>query len=115
MKIKGIDFNQAMQIPELKQKYDENPKKFMKEYASKRPIDNINVFKLVIWFIGLAIIICIVSSVIINLWHPYPLTNGEYYYREIPDLLKMVASAAIGAITGLLVPTPPQNQDNKND
>ncbi|QHI38662.1 hypothetical protein IMCC3317_40560 [Kordia antarctica] len=114
MKIKGIDFNQAMQIPELKQKYDENPKKFMKEYSSN-PMKNIGVFKIVIRFIGITLIICVISGVIINLWPPDEITNNEYHFREIPDLLKMVASAAIGAITGLLVSTPPQNQNNKSD
>ncbi|MDY8134680.1 hypothetical protein [Aquimarina sp. 2201CG5-10] len=110
MKIKGIEFNQAMQIPELKKLYEEDPKKFKKDYADN-PINNIGVFKLVIWFIGITIIICIISSVIISLWKP-DISSNEIRLREVPDLLKMVASAAIGAITGLLVPTPSQNQNN---
>lgn len=110
MKIKGIDFDQAMQIPELKKLYDENPQKFRKDYAYS-PWHNIGVFKLVIWFIGITIIICVISSVVISLWEPDKTSSNIIKYREVPDLLKMVASAAIGAITGLLVPTPSQNQN----
>ena len=110
MKIKGIDFEQAMQIPELKKLYDENPKKFKQDY-SYNPINNIGVFKLVIWFIGITIITCVIASVKISLWEADKISQNEIKFREVPDLLKMVASAAIGAITGLLVPTPTQNQN----
>jgi cytochrome b subunit of formate dehydrogenase len=110
MKIKGISFEKAMQSPALKKEYDENPEKFIKDYVDN-PINNIGVFKLVIWFIGSSIIICIVCSVIISLWWPDHISPSEIKLREVPDLLKMVASAAIGAITGLLVPTPTHNQN----
>jgi cytochrome b subunit of formate dehydrogenase len=112
MKIKGISFEKAMQSPALKKEYDENPEKFIKDYVDN-PINNIGVFKLVIWFIGITIIICVISGVIISLWWPVDLSPDKKVLREVPDLLKMATSAAIGAITGLLVPIPSRNQNNQ--
>ncbi len=74
------------------------------------PISNPKVFKIVLYFVGIALIFCLVIAAIIALSDPVEFQNadGKIFTekKEVDQFFVMIGSAAIGALAGLLVPRP---------
>lgn len=76
------------------------------------PSDDPKIFKIVLYFVGFALIFCLVVAAVISLSSPIELINADgKTYQEVRTLNQffvMIGSAAIGALAGLLVPRPDQ-------
>lgn len=90
------------------QKMKNDPLQTLDEITN--PIQNPKIFKLVLFFVGGALIICLIVAAIISFAQPIELIDesGNKYtqVREIDQFFVMIGSAAVGALAGLLVPTP---------
>lgn len=58
-------------------------------------IPDTRVYRWVVWFLGSSILISLLGGILL-FWSA----------KDIPDLLVMVASGALGALAGLLAPQP---------
>jgi uncharacterized integral membrane protein len=63
------------------------------------------VYRWVVIFLGLAVLVTIVGSVI-----PVVLSPARGTFPQLPDGLVAISSAAVGALAGLLAPSPGQRQ-----
>ncbi|KIA90282.1 hypothetical protein OC25_24840 [Pedobacter kyungheensis] len=92
--IKGLDQN-----PVLKQEFTENPKDVLiKNTAVKSVTSDIWVYRLVVCALSLVLII-ITAGILINI-------EAVQKASQVITIIASLASAAIGALAGLLAPTP---------
>ena len=74
------------------------------------PASDPKIFKIVLYFVGSALIFSLVIASIVALSSPIELisADGKPYTeaREVDQFFVMIGSAAIGALAGLLVPRP---------
>lgn len=89
--------NNLMASEELRQKLESNPMLFLSNIKEKSPMQNKRVFLTVVYMVGAALLISIVLAACMVF------TTKE---GEVDDFFVMIASAAIGALAGLLVPNP---------
>lgn len=82
--------------PELAKLIKDDPVKVLDEVSSGR-IPDTNVYRIVVISLGTAVLLALVGAIAIALVQQ---TN------QIPDILVAVASAAVGALAGLLAPQP---------
>jgi len=91
--IKGLDQN-----PELKQEFDANPKETLIKNTAINPKNDVWIYRIVVAALSLVVLI-ITTGILINV-------------REIKEADKIITiiaslgSAAIGALAGLLAPSP---------
>lgn len=83
--------------PELEKQFKENPTKILDEIRSSS-IPDTRVYHIVVTSLGAAILIALLGAIAITLLGKFP--------TEIPDILVATASAAVGALAGLLAPQP---------
>ena len=83
-----------------------NPKQFFENLEfTKSPINIPWVFVIVVLVLGIALVLCLVY--ISQIASAGPVVIGEQtQLREVPEIFGVIASAAIAAIAGLLVPSP---------
>lgn len=97
--------------PEFINKLKANPIETLKNELNPR--EDPKIFKLVLYFVGFALIFSLIIAAVITLSGPIELTNtqGETYQeaRSVDQFFVMIGSAAIGALAGLLVPRPEQS------
>lgn len=84
--------------PQLQQEFKDDPLKALSQIESTLP-DNW-VYRLVVGALGLAIILVIVGIVILSL------NLEEAIDPTVSTLFTAIASGAVGALAGLLAPTP---------
>ena len=96
MKIKNITAlkDSIRNSPELKEQLLKDPEGFIDKLES--PILDKGVFLTVVYIVGAALLTCIIVASIIAL-------TGQ---EEIHDFFVMIGSASIGALAGLLAPSP---------
>lgn len=86
--------------PDLEQQMKENPAEVIDQIVSWE-MPNTTVYRIVVTSLGAAVLIALIGSILITL-----------YLKEvnnIPDILVATASAAVGALAGLLAPQPGSN------
>ncbi|MEM9331672.1 MAG: hypothetical protein AAGA53_10120 [Pseudomonadota bacterium] len=85
--------------PELVEQMKEDPNKVVSQLGSTH-IPDTQVYRMVVFSLGAALIIAVIGSILI--------TYHEKSDSQIPDILIATASAAVGALAGLLAPQPNQ-------
>ena len=81
--------------PELAAEIKKDPAAALQQLAATPPVNDVWIYRLVVIALGLALLICVVAA---------SLLAG--YGKVIPELLVAIGSAAVGALTGLLAPSP---------
>lgn len=94
--------NQLEQSPDLQNEFKEDPLKAIQQF-DQRIIDDKWVYRIVVAVLG-TIILLIVTGVIILLARSSP-ANLEAD-KLVPTIFTAIGSAAIGALAGLLAPSP---------
>ena|SRR4028119_1183417 len=88
--------------PDLRREISENPAAALARVAAN-PLDtDVWTYRIVVIALGSVVLSAVIGSIIINLSPPLP--NGAY--RETPQILLALGSAAVGALAGLLAPSP---------
>ncbi len=102
---------------ELQDAIKNDPGNFFNNLEIISPIKKPWVFITVVCIIGLALILCVVFMAVITLAEPntiITMTEGvvkkSTLVVELPQIFGVIASTAIGAIAGLLVPSPVGNK-----
>ncbi|MEM7069028.1 MAG: hypothetical protein AAF478_09100 [Pseudomonadota bacterium] len=85
--------------PELLEQMKTDPNTVL-DQLSPNQIPDTRVYRIVVISLGAAIIIALVGAILITFY--------EKSGSEIPDILIATASAAVGALAGLLAPQPSQ-------
>jgi hypothetical protein len=80
----------------LKQKFLENPEKVIKDSANPLATDKW-IYRSVVWALGSVLILCLIFS--------FVLVFNEKT-TEIPQVIVSMGSMALGALAGLLAPSP---------
>ena len=84
--------------PELKQEFDMNPRAMLIKKASINPIKDIWVYRLVVTSLSLVLLI-ITSGILIEI-------DAVQKADKVITIITSLGSAAIGALAGLLAPSP---------
>jgi len=103
---------------EVKEQLNEQQIELLKKKASeyKNPMLNEKIFMTVVYIVGGALLLSIIAAVIMA-FPTYsevidPITElaaRELIEKEVPEIFVVIASASIGALAGLLVPSPTGN------
>lgn len=102
-------WDEVAESSEMQQELQRNPEKFKEDNVVVKPIDKDYVFMTIIVVVSLALLTAVGFGVALS-WSSIPSdgvdANGEplMVSREVPDFIIMVASTALGALAGLLVP-----------
>jgi predicted phage tail protein len=80
----------------LKQKFIENPEKVLKDNANPLATDKW-IYRSVVWALGAVLILCLIFSFAL-------VYNGKT--ADIPQVIVSMGSMALGALAGLLAPSP---------
>jgi uncharacterized membrane protein YbhN (UPF0104 family) len=83
--------------PDLAARLKEDPQKALKDLSRQRPIYERDawVYRIVVLSLGVAILIAAVGAVVL-----------QYNGHDSPAILVALGSGAIGALAGLLAPSP---------
>ncbi|KRT14070.1 hypothetical protein ASU31_21350 [Pedobacter ginsenosidimutans] len=85
--------------PELKQEFEANPKATLKRIASlDTPIKDIWVYRLVVTALSLVVLIVVIGLLIKD--------EKEVMGEQVFTIINSLASLSIGALAGLLAPSP---------
>jgi hypothetical protein len=85
--------------PELQKQLTERVKEVKEELRS--PLDTDKwIYRYVVWFLGLAILASLICTFYLSVRSPNP------QELKIPDIFLAIGSAAVGALAGLLAPSP---------
>ena len=84
--------------PELAELFKKDPVKALQNLASPLQTDVV-VYRLVVGFLGASVLIALIGAIILA-----ALVRGEP-----PQVLVALGSAAVGALAGLLAPSPPRS------
>nr|WP_321237068.1 hypothetical protein [uncultured Psychroserpens sp.] len=109
-----IDFRELINSSEtIKSEFLNDPITFLEQTIEQPPMQDKSVFLKIVYIVGISLLLCIIVSAVISLWFPiieYTNIKNELIQekREIDSFFVMIASASIGALAGLLVPTPKQ-------
>ncbi len=101
MQFKNIDELKTAikENPDIKTSFSNDPEGFIDRLEVHRPIKDKGVFLIVVAIIGLVLLTAIVLSSMI-------LFDDANNTNEVPDFLVAMASTALGALVGLLAPSP---------
>lgn len=86
----------------LKQRLLENPVAFLEGVTEEPPMNNLWVFIVIVGIVAIVLISSMVMA--FNFLSDTANTTGK-----VPDFLISISSTALGAIVGLLAPTPGRN------
>lgn len=88
---------------ELMQKLIEKPEETLLEIQNETPLETDKwIYRIVVLSLSFIIIFVIVAVFVLYS------KNGD---NKIPDIFLTISSAALGALTGLLIPSPTQNSN----
>jgi hypothetical protein len=105
--IKSIaDFQTLLKnSPDLQQSFKDDPLKatqVLKDTVNSNQVPNTLIYQIVVASLGLAIILVIIMASVLSL-------NGRGTDQGVLTILTAIASGAIGALAGLLAPSPRQS------
>jgi hypothetical protein len=83
----------------LQQQFKTDPVQAVKDYKSDGPLPDTWIYRLVVGALGLSILLVIGAVVILT-------ANTANPDKNVPTVLTAIASGAIGALAGLLAPSP---------
>lgn len=84
---------------DLKRQLQEDPEETLKTVAAVAPLQSdVAIYRIVVGSLGLVLILTVIGISILSFWG-----------KAIPEQLGMLASGAVGALAGLLAPTPRQS------
>lgn len=87
--------------PQLQNEFKIDPVEAIKKIEQQSPLDtDVWIYRMVVFFLGATIMIIILGVVI--LLGKDQINND----KEVPTVLTAIGSAAIGALAGLLAPSP---------
>jgi len=84
--------------PRLVQQIQADPAREIAEIAAAAQIPDTRVYRMVVGALGAVLLLCVVGAIALAYQGPPD--------KPIPDMLISVASAAVGALAGLLAPSP---------
>ena len=91
--------------PDLEQRLKENPVQALKESAARlqpTPLSTDTViYRWVVIFLGMTVLVSILGAIVLT-W------RDTAAAKEPPQILTAIGSAAVGALAGLLAPSPAQ-------
>jgi anaerobic C4-dicarboxylate transporter len=94
------------QDPDLQTRMKNDPVQTLKDAAADaRPTpltSDVVIYRSVVLFLGTAVLVSILGAIVL-VWHCKCDAN-----REPPQILTAIGSAAVGALAGLLAPSPSQ-------
>ena len=98
-----VDFKQElMKNTDLQDQFKNDPVKAVQQITTASPIlPDTWIYRIVVGSLGLAIILVIIGVVILTI-------NNSGADKSVPTILTAIASGAIGALAGLLAPSPRQ-------
>lgn len=85
---------------ELKAKFLKDPITFLEKVTEEKPIDNKAVFLTIVAIVGTVLLASIVMGSIIIFKAP------DNQIAKVPEFLVAIGSTALGALVGLLSPSP---------
>lgn len=86
------------QDPQLKQEFDTNPKDTLIKNTSIAPIKDVWIYRLVVTALSLVVLIVVIGLLIKK--------KDEEIGLQVIPIINSLASLSIGALTGLLAPSP---------
>lgn len=87
---------------DLQEKFKSNPIEAMKEVEIRNPKDtDYWIYRIIVLMLGLAVITIIAGLILIAYWN-----DGESKNNKLVTIFATISSGAIGALAGLLSPTP---------
>lgn len=95
------------QDPDLQKRMKDNPVQTVKDAAADaRPTpltSDVMIYRSVVIFLGFAVLVSILGAIVLA-WH----YRCDATIKEPPQILTAIGSAAVGALAGLLAPSPSQ-------
>ena len=82
--------------PELRNELKENPVETLKKYFGTPLQTDEWIYRIVVISLGAAVLLCLIFAFMLEM-------NGK---GETPQILIAIGSAAVGALAGLLAPSP---------
>ena len=100
------DFKKALiSDANLQQQFQQNPLNAVEQFEQHNPLDNDNwIYRIVVLSLGITILL-IITGVIILMMNKV-ITNDA----TVPTIFTAIGSAAIGALAGLLAPSPKKSE-----
>ena len=93
--------DRVAQDPELQDQIRADPVTAIANLALARPLDSdVWIYRMVVGALGLVVLIAIIGAVYLAT------SSSKEFIREVPDAVLALGSAAIGALAGLLAPSP---------
>ena len=86
--------------PDVKKQIVDKVKETKEEVGPPAYIGDKWIYRFVVWFLGVAILGCLFFTFYLSAKH----TGGSKI--EMPDIFLAIGSAAVGALAGLLAPSP---------
>jgi uncharacterized integral membrane protein len=92
------------QNTDLQEKFKSDPVQAAKEIKERGPLDtDVWIYRMVVFALGVTILVIIIGVVALIS------TNKITEDKNVPTILTAIGSAAIGALAGLLAPSPRGN------
>lgn len=95
------------QDPDLQKRMKDNPVQTVKDAAADaRPTpltSDVMIYRWVVIFLGFAVLVSLVGAIVLA-W-PF---GPQHPIKDSPQILTAIGSAAVGALAGLLAPSPSQ-------
>lgn len=96
--------NEVSSNPDLKQQFITDPIKTLEQIADKSPLETDKwIYRIVVLALGITIVSIVIGIIIIMS------VNPNFSDKGVPTILTALGSAAIGALAGLLAPSPKTN------
>lgn len=86
------------QSPELLNELNNNPLGFLEKVQEPKPLENKWIFLFIVSIVGVVLLATVAMGSIL-------IVNGK---TDVPEFLVSISSTALGAIVGLLAPSPRQ-------
>ncbi len=96
--------NELASNSDLQKQFKDDPVKAIQQFSA--PIPDTWIYRIVVGSLGLAIIFVIIAVVIIT-------AKGNTSDDHIPTILTAISSGAIGALAGLLAPSPANTSNSQ--
>lgn len=94
-------FREALEkSPDLQNEFKEDPLKAVQQFEQQNPLNDVWIYRLVVSALG-AVILLIILGVIVLMFNDN--IDGD---DKVPTIFTAIGSAAIGALAGLLAPSP---------
>lgn len=93
--------NQLVESPEIQQQFKENPVQAINQFTFTNPLGwDKWIYRIIVLTLGLSVLIILIGTFLL-------IFKGEIKDdKTVPTIFTAIGSAAIGALAGLLAPSP---------